>query len=87
MNRVVIDADGGEHVMSRHIFGHFAEHLGRCIYDGIWVGPDSPIPNVRGIRLSFPSMARANKAPIAAGHNNAQSSTPSRGPSRENGAR
>ncbi len=42
------DEDGGK--ISRHIYGHFAEHLGRCIYDGIWVGEDSPIPNTRGIR-------------------------------------
>ena len=40
--------DGGK--ISRHIYGHFAEHLGRCIYDGIWVGDDSPIPNTRGMR-------------------------------------
>jgi alpha-N-arabinofuranosidase len=33
-----------------NIYGHFAEHLGRCIYEGIWVGEDSPIPNTRGIR-------------------------------------
>lgn len=32
------------------IYGHFAEHLGRCIYGGIWVGEDSEIPNTRGIR-------------------------------------
>lgn len=31
-----IDADGGEYVINRHIYGHFAEHLGRGIYDGIW---------------------------------------------------
>ncbi|MCT2534810.1 alpha-N-arabinofuranosidase [Aquibacillus koreensis] len=37
-------------VISRHIYGHFAEHLGRCIYEGIWVGEDSSIPNTRGIR-------------------------------------
>jgi alpha-N-arabinofuranosidase len=36
--------------ISRHLFGQFAEHLGRGIYEGIWVGPDSPIPNTRGIR-------------------------------------
>ena len=36
--------------IDRHIFGQFAEHLGHGIYDGIWVGPDSKIPNVRGIR-------------------------------------
>jgi len=32
------------------IFGHFAEHLGRCIYEGIYVGEESPIPNTRGLR-------------------------------------
>ncbi len=36
--------------ISRHIYGHFAEHLGRSIYDGIYVGEDSPIPNTRGVR-------------------------------------
>jgi alpha-N-arabinofuranosidase len=36
--------------ISRHVYGHFAEHLGGCIYEGIWVGEDSPIPNTRGIR-------------------------------------
>ncbi len=33
-----------------NLYGHFAEHLGRCIYDGIWVGEQSPIPNVGGFR-------------------------------------
>jgi alpha-N-arabinofuranosidase len=48
--KAVIDGgeDGGR--ISRHIYGHFAEHLGRCIYDGIWIGEDSSIPNVRGNR-------------------------------------
>ena len=36
--------------ISRHIYGHFAEHLGRCIYEGLWVGKDSAIPNSDGIR-------------------------------------
>ncbi|MBI5960091.1 MAG: alpha-N-arabinofuranosidase, partial [Chloroflexi bacterium] len=50
MNRLTIYADGDGPTISRHIYGHFAEHLGRCIYDGIWVGENSPIPNTRGIR-------------------------------------
>ena len=37
--------------VSRYIYGHFAEHLGRCIYGGIWVGEDSAIENDKGIRL------------------------------------
>ena len=49
-NSMVIYTGKGEHKISRHIYGHFAEHLGHCIYGGIWVGPDSPIPNTRGIR-------------------------------------
>lgn len=50
MNRLAIYADADGPTISRHIYGHFAEHLGRCIYDGFWVGEDSPIPNTRGIR-------------------------------------
>jgi alpha-N-arabinofuranosidase len=49
-NHLVIHADQGESVISRDIYGQFSEHLGRCIYEGIWVGPDSPIPNTRGMR-------------------------------------
>ena len=33
-----------------NVYGHFIEHLGRCVYEGLWVGPDSPIPNTDGIR-------------------------------------
>ena len=36
--------------ISPEIYGHFSEHLGRCIYEGLYVGEDSPIPNVKGIR-------------------------------------
>jgi len=36
--------------IDRNIYGHFAEHLGRGIYEGIWVGPGSRIPNIKGYR-------------------------------------
>jgi len=49
-NRLVVHADLGQARISRHIYGHFAEHLGRCIYGGFWVGRGSEIPNTRGIR-------------------------------------
>ena len=49
--------------ISRHIYGHFAEHLGRCIYDGLWVGPESPIPNTRGIRNDVIEALRRIKVP------------------------
>jgi alpha-L-arabinofuranosidase len=58
-----IAADRPGPVISRHLFGHFAEHLGRCIYDGLWVGEDSPVPNVRGWRTDLITALRAIKIP------------------------
>jgi len=49
--------------INRHIFGHFAEHLGFGIYGGIWVGPDSEIPNTRGIRNDVVEALKALKVP------------------------
>lgn len=46
----VVNADQGTFKINRHIYGHFAEHLGRCIYGGIWVGENSKIPNINGYR-------------------------------------
>ncbi len=37
--------------ISKYIYGHFAEHLGRCIYEGLYVGEDSQIPNKNGMRI------------------------------------
>jgi alpha-N-arabinofuranosidase len=49
-NTVTVFADQGEVTISKHIYGQFSEHLGRGIYEGIWVGPDSEIPNKEGYR-------------------------------------
>ncbi|MBN2349488.1 MAG: alpha-N-arabinofuranosidase [Bacteroidales bacterium] len=49
-NKLIVKTEEGKDTISKYIYGHFAEHLGRCIYDGIWVGEDSPIPNTRGLR-------------------------------------
>lgn len=48
--KVTVQADADSFEISRHIYGHFAEHLGRCVYEGLWVGEGSSIPNTRGIR-------------------------------------
>ncbi|WP_138495625.1 alpha-N-arabinofuranosidase [Paenibacillus pinistramenti] len=45
-----IDIQNAKGTISRYLYGQFAEHLGRCIYEGLWVGEDSPIPNTDGIR-------------------------------------
>ena len=49
-NIVTLQTDSAKVVISKDIYGHFAEHLGHCIYQGIWVGEKSTIPNTRGIR-------------------------------------
>jgi len=47
---IKVEVDGNAPIISKHIYGHFAEHLGRCIYEGIYVGEQSPIPNTAGVR-------------------------------------
>ena len=49
-NKLVIYADSGQYTINKHIYGQFSEHLGRGVYEGLWVGEDSDIPNTRGIR-------------------------------------
>ncbi len=49
-NTVILNADMTKDTINRHIYGNFSEHLGHCIYGGLWVGENSPIPNTRGIR-------------------------------------
>jgi len=46
----IINADLGRYTINKNIYGHFSEHLGHCIYGGIWVGENSEIPNTRGVR-------------------------------------
>lgn len=48
--KVVVNADVSRGIINKNIYGQFSEHLGRCIYEGLWVGEDSPIPNTKGIR-------------------------------------
>ena len=50
MANAIINANRSKGTISKNIYGHFSEHLGRCIYDGLYVGEDSPIPHVNGMR-------------------------------------
>lgn len=50
-NTVVLNKDTSTHIIDRNIYGHFAEHLGHCIYGGFYVGEaNKKIPNTNGIR-------------------------------------
>jgi alpha-N-arabinofuranosidase len=50
-NNLVLNVDSAKTTISRHIYGHFAEHLGHCIYGGFYVGEgNTKIPNTNGVR-------------------------------------
>lgn len=50
-------------IINRNIYGHFAEHLGPCIYEGTWVGPDSLITNTNGFRNDVVTELRQLRMP------------------------
>jgi len=64
MNRLIINAERKKGRINRNIYGHFAEHLGRCIYEGFWVGEESAISNTRGIRNDVVEALRKIKVPV-----------------------
>lgn len=60
---LVVHSDSGKYTISKHIYGHFSEHLGRCIYGGIWVGENSTIPNTKGVRNDVANALRKISIP------------------------
>lgn len=63
-NLIVLYPDSAKTTISKDIYGHFAEHLGRCIYDGIWVGENSPIPNTKGYRNDIVTALKEMNIPV-----------------------
>ncbi len=63
-SRIEILLDEPLGTISPNIYGHFTEHLGGVIYDGVWVGRDSKIPNIDGIRKDLVDHMRKIKAPV-----------------------
>lgn len=59
-----VDADLKKDRISKDIYGHFSEHLGRCIYQGLYVGEDSPVPNVNGMRSDVVAALRQIRIPV-----------------------
>ena len=52
-------------MISKNIYGHFAEHLGHCIYDGIYVGDSNKIiPNTEGVRNDIIAALKKLKVPV-----------------------
>ncbi|MHB8503634.1 MAG: alpha-N-arabinofuranosidase [Candidatus Acidiferrales bacterium] len=63
-SRIEVLLDEPLGIISQNIYGHFTEHLGGVIYDGIWVGENSKVPNVNGIRKELVDEMRKIKAPV-----------------------
>lgn len=64
MSKLVINTyDKGSRI-DKNIYGNFSEHLGRCIYNGIYVGENSPIPNEKGMRKDIVKALREMKLPV-----------------------
>ncbi|HWR17225.1 MAG TPA: alpha-L-arabinofuranosidase C-terminal domain-containing protein [Terriglobales bacterium] len=61
--KLTVDTSRPGATIDRNLFGQFAEHLGLGIYEGVWVGPDSKIPNTRGIRNDVVAALKELKVP------------------------
>lgn len=61
---ITVLADQGTEIIPKEIYGQFAEHLGTCIYGGLWVGESSPIPNIQGYRTDVLNALKELKVPV-----------------------
>lgn len=64
MAKLFINAEAKKGKINKEIYGHFSEHLGRCIYEGLYVGEASNIPNVNGMRTDVIEALKEMKIPV-----------------------
>ena len=64
MSRITVNPAHKKSIINRNLYGHFSEHLGRCIYNGVFVGEDSPIPNEKGMRTDVVEALRHIRVPV-----------------------
>src|SRR5688572_8656140 len=64
-NKILINASRAKDTINRNIYGHFAEHLGHCIYGGFYVGDNNKtIPHKDGVRLDVVEALKKLKIPV-----------------------
>src|SRR5256885_3536881 len=63
-SRIIVHLDEPGAIIRPELYGHFAEHLGCCIYEGLWCGPSSSIQNVGGIRADVLEALKRLEIPI-----------------------
>ena len=61
MAKLIINNEAKKSTIAPEIYGHFSEHLGRCIYEGLYVGENSDIPNVNGMRTDVVEALKRNE--------------------------
>jgi alpha-N-arabinofuranosidase len=61
---ITVYSEQGKRIIPKEIYGQFAEHLGTCIYGGLWVGEDSEIPNTQGYRNDVLEALKELKVPV-----------------------
>ena len=64
MKKVTIVFPEKTGTIAPELYGHFAEHIGGVFYDGLWVGKDSELPNLRGFRKDLVEKLRAIHPPV-----------------------
>ena len=64
MSKLIINNESKKSTIAPEIYGHFSEHLGRCIYEGLYVGENSDIPNVNGMRTYVVEALKEMKIPV-----------------------
>jgi alpha-L-arabinofuranosidase len=64
MSRLVVNVSNKKSKINKEIYGNFSEHLGRCIYEGLYVGENSKIPNKNGMRTDVVEALKEIKLPL-----------------------
>jgi alpha-N-arabinofuranosidase len=64
MSKLFVNVHEKKGKINKEIYGHFSEHLGRCIYEGIYVGENSKIPNTNGMRNDVVQALKEIKIPV-----------------------
>ncbi|MCL2814962.1 MAG: alpha-N-arabinofuranosidase [Oscillospiraceae bacterium] len=64
MNHVCLNFTESKGIINKNIYGHFSEHIGGVFYDGLWVGENSPVPNIRGFRKSLVESFKKINPPV-----------------------
>ena len=64
MHYLFIQPDQKKWKIEKEVYGNFSEHLGRCIYEGVYVGENSEIPNVNGMRTDVVEALKEMKLPV-----------------------